>query len=153
MAARGSVVNCLGEGRVLLHALCGEEVGRVIDHCRAGADDRLAFSIGIKGESDARRELPGRVLREGSWYSLIPIKEGAVRRIGIDGADITGHKIAHPEDGAAIEVVNGNVLRIPANAGIQHKPAGGVIGVLNIKAGNRLTQRVLLGFALAEGGH
>src|ERR1700684_2960298 len=65
------------EGRVLVHALRCEEIRLVVDQCRTGTEHGFALSCWIEGDSNARRELPGRVLSKCVWHPRVPMVEAS----------------------------------------------------------------------------
>ena len=75
------VADCGSEWRILLIALCGEEVGIVVHERAAGANHRLARSGWIEGEADIGGELPGRVLGELLGNAFIAVVEDAGGRV------------------------------------------------------------------------
>ena len=139
-----------GEGRVLLVALAGEEVG-VVEHQRAArANHCLAVADGIERYADVGRELPEEFLVNCRANALVAVVESAGGGVGIDGAGRVGEEVGHVEYNAAIEVVVRRNLRAPAQAADERQAGAGVEGVLNVEAGNRPAQRVLLLLALLE---
>ena len=73
--------------------------------------------------------------------------------MGVNGADLVGYEGGVVEDASAVEVVDGHVLRRPAEAGDDGEALGGVESILHVQAGDGTAQGVLLLLALRVGAH
>src|SRR3984885_15825858 len=70
-----------GERWVLVHSLSGEEVRFVIDQRRTSAEHSFTLARRIKGDSNARRELPRRVLGKCIGHPSIPMVKASRRSV------------------------------------------------------------------------
>ena len=138
------------KGRVLLVALAGEEGGVIKHESAASANDSFAIPVGIKRDSDVGRELPPGVIRELPGDARVAVVKGTCGRVRINRAGFIGNEVGLAEHYAAIEVIVRHDIGPVAQTADQGQTRRGVKRVLNIEAGDRPAQCVLLLFALLE---